>query len=102
MPATRIDTRYSLPGLPAVEAIDTPQEAEQANYTKPGESVLAAAFGRENTIGSLLTRQSGLPDDFKRTGFNAWDFMTDEEKLSESFSSSAAHDRDWETRLPSK
>lgn len=90
MPATRIDTRYSLPGLPAIEAIDTPQEAEQVNYTKPGESVLAAAFGRENTIGSLLTRQSGLPDDFKRTGFNAWDFMTDEEKLSESFSSSAA------------
>lgn len=50
-------------------------------------SVLAnAAFRTENTFGSLIVRNNGLPDDVvNNESFNPWDHITEAEKLNENF-----------------
>lgn len=50
-----------------------------------------AAFRTENSLGALITRESGLPDSVVNDeSFNPWDHMTEDEKLDESFTSHVA------------
>lgn len=52
--------------------------------------LLQAAFRTENTLGSLIAQESGLPDSVvNNESFNPWDFMTEEEKQDEAFVSNA-------------
>lgn len=46
---------------------------------------LRAAFRLENSIGSLLVRESGLPDGIKETDFDAWQQLSEDEKLDDVF-----------------
>jgi hypothetical protein len=45
----------------------------------------AAVFRTENTIGSLLAQESGLPDQADDRSFNPYDYFTPEEKLDQQF-----------------
>jgi len=45
----------------------------------------AAVFRTENTIGSLLAKESGLPDQADDRSFNPYDYFTPEEKLDQQF-----------------
>lgn len=50
-----------------------------------------AAFGLENTVGSLIAKNSGLPDSVvDNPDFNPWVEMTEQERLDPVFSSNAA------------
>jgi hypothetical protein len=51
---------------------------------------LRAAFRLENSIGSLLVKESGLPDGTKETDFDVWQQLDEEEKLDEVFVSNIA------------
>ena len=52
--------------------------------------LLQAAFGTENTLGSLIARESGLPDAVvNNESFNPWNFMSEDEKLDEAFVNNA-------------
>ena len=52
--------------------------------------LLQAAFRTENTLGSLIARESGLPDSIvNNESFNPWEFMTEDEKLDEAFVNNA-------------
>ena len=86
MPATRLDTRYGMTGTEFVPDLDP---IVDETPTDLGE-VFTAAFKRENTIGSLIAFEGGLPDQRKDSDFNPWLAMTEREKLSESFSLSAS------------
>jgi hypothetical protein len=44
-----------------------------------------AAFAIDNTIGSLIARESGLPDGTRTTDYDAWADLTDDERLDEAF-----------------
>lgn len=58
---------------------------------EPSAKELAlATFRTENTIGSLISRKSGLPDKvISNIDYNPWDKLTDDEKLDEQFVSNA-------------
>ncbi len=57
-------------------------ETESADF---GE-LLMASLRTENTIGSFIAQESGLPDSIVHDeSFNPWDFMTEDEKLDEQF-----------------
>jgi hypothetical protein len=51
---------------------------------------LRAAFRIENSIGSLLVKESGLPDGTKETDFDVWQQLDEEEKLDDVFVSNIA------------
>lgn len=58
---------------------------------KPTISELSSALWRqENTIGSLLAQEQGLPRRVDDRSFNPFDYLTDEEILDEKFVSNAA------------
>lgn len=58
---------------------------------KPTISELSSALWRqENTIGSLLSQEQGLPSRVDDRSFNPFDYLTDEEILDEKFVSNAA------------
>lgn len=53
--------------------------------------LLQAAFRTENTLGSLIYQESGLPDAvINSESFNPWDHLTEDEKIDEAFVSNAA------------
>lgn len=59
-------------------------EFEEATQTT--RDIAMATFRTENSIGSLISREKGLPDVFiDNVDYNPWDNLTDEEKLDESF-----------------
>ena len=48
--------------------------------------LLMTSLRTENTIGSFITQESGLPDSIVHDeSFNPWDFLTEDEKLDEQF-----------------
>ena len=50
-----------------------------------------AAFRTENSLGSLIARNDGLPDDVvNNQSFNPWDHINDEERLDEVFTDNIA------------
>ncbi len=50
------------------------------------KDVMMATFRTENTIGSFISKEKNLPDDFiDAEDYNPWDHLTDEEKLDEQF-----------------
>lgn len=51
-------------------------------------ALASAAFRTENTLGSFIVRNNGLPDDVvNNESFNPWDHITEDEKLNENFTS---------------
>ena len=61
----------------------TEVEAGEPDYTF--RERVRAAFAIDNTIGSLIARESGLPDGTKTTDYDAWTDLTDDERLDEAF-----------------
>lgn len=58
-------------------------EFDQTQKTK---DVIMATFRTENTLGSLISMESGLPDKrIENLDYNPWEKLTDNEKLDESF-----------------
>ena len=58
---------------------------------KPTVSELASALWRqENTIGSFVAQEQGLPNGVDDRSFNPFDYLTEEEQLDERFVSNAA------------
>ena len=61
--------------------------------SEPGgfKELLRAAYRTENSIGSFIAREGGLPDDaVNNEDFNPFDHFTDDEKLDETFVGHAA------------
>jgi len=54
------------------------------------KDVLVPAYRTENTIGSFVARERGLPDSVQNPDFNPFDHFSDEEKLDEVFVENAA------------
>lgn len=65
-------------------AIGAPEfDVEQEGSFK---ELLRSAYRTENSIGSFIAREQGLPDDVvNNENFNPWDHFTDEEKLDDVF-----------------
>ena len=61
----------------------TDVEAGEPDYTF--RERVRAAFAIDNTIGSLIARESGLPDGTRTTDYDAWADLTDDERLDEAF-----------------
>lgn len=56
--------------------------------TQDFNELALAAFRTENSIGSYIVRNNGLPDDvINNESFNPWDHITEDEKLNENFTS---------------
>ena len=71
------------------QQIDFARAIGQPDFSPDSQSfseLASAAFRTENSLGSLIVRNSGLPDDVvNNESFNPWDHITDDEKLNESF-----------------
>ena len=65
------------------------EEMESMDDTTFKES-LRAAYRLDNTIGSLVAQEGGLPDREKTTDFNAWEALSEDEKIDDQFTSIAA------------
>lgn len=83
--------------MPFIEAEDDAVLANKlVNLTdrqdeeRPAATDIASALWRqENIVGSILAREPGLPSRIDDRSFNPWDYLTDEEKLDETFVSNA-------------
>lgn len=83
--AERFDNKTSL----ALERmIPAPQFEDQAPEFK---ETLLSAFRLENTVGSLIAREGGLPDDIvENPDFNPFELLTEDEKLDSVFVENAS------------
>ena len=65
--------------------IDYSTEVEPAEDETTLRERMRAAFALDNTIGSLIAKESGLPDGVKATEYDVWGDLTDDERLDERF-----------------
>jgi hypothetical protein len=64
--------------------------ADRQDEERPAATDIASALWRqENIVGSILAQEPGLPSRIDDRSFNPWDYLTDEEKLNETFVSNA-------------
>ena len=61
--------------------IDYSTEVEPAEDETTLRERMRAAFALDNTIGSLIAKESGLPDGVKATEYDVWGDLTDDERL---------------------
>lgn len=76
----RTDEKKSL----ALEKMIGIDQQDFETFTDKREA-MRAAFRLENSIGSFISREDGLPDDVIDEDFNPWDHITEQEKLDERF-----------------
>jgi hypothetical protein len=60
------------------------------DYDPTVEQIAKAVWRTENTIGSLMAQEKGLPDQIDDRSFNPYDYFTPNEKLDEQFVINAA------------
>jgi hypothetical protein len=65
--------------------IDYSTEVEPGEPEYTFRERVRAAFAIDNTIGSLIARESGLPDGTKTTDYDVWNDLTDDERIDDAF-----------------
>ena len=65
--------------------IDYSTDVEPAQDETTFRERMRAAFALDNTIGSLIAQEAGLPDGVKATEYDVWADLTDDERLDDSF-----------------
>ena len=65
--------------------IDYSTDVEPAEDETTFRERMRAAFALDNTIGSLIAQEAGLPDGVKATEYDVWADLTDDERLDDSF-----------------
>jgi hypothetical protein len=76
-----IEDQESYQGIDRYIGAEEMPEQEEAAF----KDRLTAAYRLENTIGSMTSSEADMPGMFKTTDFNAWDSLTEDEKLDERF-----------------